>query len=270
MTIDKKISVKYLREKKKKGEKIVALSVYDATTAKFAEEAGVELLLVGDSLGMTVLGYKNTIPVTIEESIHHCKAVSRGAKLAFLVGDMPFMTYSVSPEQAMLNATRYLQEAHFDAVKVEGGKHIAPTVERMTRAGIPVMGHIGLLPQSFLTKGAYEICGKTEKDAKALIEDAKALESAGAFSIVIECVSSTVATEITKSVAIPTIGIGAGKECDGQIQVVNDILGLFPDFTPKHSHKYSDIGKHIKIALSEYSCDVKKSRFPFNENQFDI
>lgn len=268
MKPEKKITVRYLYSKKKKGEKIVALSVYDATTAKFAEDAGIELLLVGDSLGMTVLGYKNTIPVTIEESLHHCKAVSRGAKFAFLVGDMPFMSYNISAEQAMLNASRYLQEAYLDAVKLEGGRNIAPTIERMARAGIPVMGHIGLLPQRLLMTGAYEISGKTEKAADALIEDARAIEDAGAFSIVLECVPSEVASRITKAVAIPTIGIGAGKNCDGQIQVVNDILGFFSEFTPRHSRKYADIGTLAMKAFAEYENDVRNLKFPSKENEF--
>jgi 3-methyl-2-oxobutanoate hydroxymethyltransferase len=186
MSIDKKITVNYFRNKKDKNEKIVALTAYDSPTAKLAEMCGVELVLVGDSLGMAVLGYDTTIPVTIEQSLHHCAAVVRGTKNSFVVGDMPFMTYQISTEEALENAARYLQEAGVNGVKVEGGIKIAPTVERLVNAGVPVMGHIGLLPQSVLTSGGYKIAGKTEDEAARLIKDAQALEKAGAFCVVLE------------------------------------------------------------------------------------
>ncbi len=264
----KKITVTTFRKKKEKGEKIIALTAYDAPTAKFAEECGVDLILVGDSLGMVVLGYKNTVPVTIEQSLHHCAAVVRGSSKSFIVGDMPFMTYHKSIESALNNAARYLQEAGVDAVKIEGGKKMAPTVSKMVQAGVPVLGHIGLLPQSVLTSGGYCIAGKTEDEAKNLIEDAQALETAGAFAIVMEGIPANISKKITASISIPTIGIGAGPHCDGQIQVVNDILGLFSDFTPKHARRYANLGDEIKRALTEYTKDVKNGTFPNQDESF--
>lgn len=266
--LQKKLTVRHFLAKKQKREKIVTLALYDAPTAKFAEDCGVELLLVGDSLGMTVLGYKNTIPVTIEQSLHHCGAVSRGAKFAFLVGDMPFMTYHPSFETAMKNAARYLQEASMDGVKVEGGRYMAPTVEKMVKAGVPVMGHIGLLPQNILIEGGYRIPGKNQAEVDQLLDDAKAIEDAGAFSIVLECVPSAIAEKISKSLSIPTIGIGSGSYCDGQIQVVNDILGLFTEFLPKHSKRYANLGEDMKKAFAEYVVEVSTSKFPTKENSF--
>lgn len=266
--LQKKLTVLHFRRKKEKGEKITALSLYDAPTARLAEECGVELILVGDSLGMTVLGYRNTIPVTIEQSLHHCAAVARGAKFAFVVGDMPFMTYHPSFETAMKNAARYLQEAGVDGVKLEGGRHMAPTVERLVKAGVPVMGHIGLMPQNVLTEGGYKIHGKTEKEASALLDDAKSLEDAGAFCIVLEGIPAAVAGKITSSLKIPMIGIGAGPLCDGQIQVVNDILGLFTDFIPKHAKRYADLGAEIRKVFSSYCEEVNSGKFPSKEHSF--
>jgi 3-methyl-2-oxobutanoate hydroxymethyltransferase len=268
MSFDKKITVSYFRKKKKNGEKIVSLTAYDTPTAQLAEEAGVELILVGDSMAMTVLGYKNTISLSLEESLHHCSAVCRGVKNSFVVGDMPFMTYQSSIEKAMENAARYLQETGADGVKIEGGIKMAPTVERFVDAGIPVMGHIGLQPQSLLTSGGYKITGKTEEDAKRLVEDAKALEKAGAFCVVLECMPSEVSKRITEAIAIPTIGIGAGPHCDGQVQVLNDILGLFTDFVPKHTKRYANLGAEIGKAISEYSKEVRDSKFPTDEHSF--
>lgn len=266
--LEKKLTVRDFRRKKEKNDPIVVLTAYDAPTAKLAEQAGVEILLVGDSMGNTILGYKNTIPVTLEQSLHHCAAVARGAKNAFIVGDMPFMTYQISPEQAMENAARYLQEAGADAVKIEGGEKVAPTVERLVGAGVPVMAHIGLLPQSVLTVGGYRIVGKEKEEKERLIADAKALENAGAFSLVIEGVPAAVGEAITKAVSIPTIGIGAGVKCDGQVQVINDILGLFTDFIPKHTKRYANLGEEIEKALSEYVGDVKNRAFPGEEHSF--
>lgn len=250
------------------GEKITALTAYDAPTAKFAEECGVDLILVGDSLGMVVLGYKNTIPVTIEESLHHSAAVVRGTENSFIVGDMPFMTYHTGPESALTNAGRYLKEAGVDAVKIEGGKNMAHTVEHMVEAGVPVLGHIGLLPQSVLTSGGYRIAGKTEDEIARLIEDAEALETAGAFAVVLEGIPAEAAKKVTETVSIPTIGIGAGPHCDGQIQVVNDILGLFTDFTPKHARRYANLDTEIRRAFTEYTDDVKNGRFPDEKESF--
>lgn len=234
MAQDGKCSVCHLKKMKREGRKIVMITAYDAPTAKLAEECGADVILVGDSLGMAMLGYENTIPVTTEQMLHHCAAVRRGAKKSFVVGDMPFMSYQISEEQAMANAARYLQESMADGVKLEGGVSMAPTVKRLVQAGVPVMGHIGLLPQNVKTAGGYRVFGRKEDEASQLMADAKALEEAGAFCIVLECVPAELAKRITSSISIPAIGIGAGPECDGQVQVVNDILGLFSDFQPKH------------------------------------
>ncbi len=268
MTLQRKCSVCLFRKMKKEGQKIVMLTAYDAPTAKLAEECGVELILVGDSLGMAVLGYQSTIPVTVEQSLHHCAAVRRGVQSSFVVGDMPFMSYQISPEQAMQNAARYMQEAFVDGVKLEGGVHIAPTVERLVRSGVPVMGHIGLLPQNVKTSGGYRVRGRSEEEAEKLIEDAKALDQAGAFCVVLECIPAELGKRITEAVSIPTIGIGAGPHCDGQVQVVNDILGLSADFQPKHSKRYADLAGEMKRAFAEYSQEVREGKFPGPEHSF--
>lgn len=268
MKTQKKTTVSHFLKKKEKAEKIVAITAYDTPTARLAEECGVDLILIGDSMGNTMLGYKNTLPVTLEQSLHHSAAARRGAEFAFIVGDMPFMTYQISPEQAMTNAARYLQEAMADAVKLEGGANIAPTVERLVSAGVPVLGHIGLLPQNVLTSGGYKITGKTEDDAQRLIKDALAIQEAGAFAIVLEGMSASTASEVTKALKIPTIGIGAGPGCDGQVQVINDLLGLFSDFVPKHAKKYCDLSSEIKKALTAYSSDVRGGTFPGPEHSF--
>jgi 3-methyl-2-oxobutanoate hydroxymethyltransferase len=257
----KKLTARGFRAMKGEGRPILALSAYDAPTAGFAEACGVDLLLVGDSLGMAVLGYESTIPVTIEESLHHCGAVRRGAPNTFVVGDMPFMTYQISPADAMRNAARYLQEVGCDAVKVEGGADMADTISRMVGAGIPVLGHVGLLPQKVLTSGGYRRAGTTDEDAARVLDDAKAVEAAGAFAVVLEGIPSDLAARITAALDIPTIGIGAGPDCDGQIQVVSDILGLL-SFTPKHAKRYIDLDALIKDAFSRYFDDVRSKRFP--------
>ena len=264
----RKITVRDFHQLKADGKKICALTAYDAPTARLAEDAGVHLVLVGDSLGMTVLGYKNTVPVTLEESLHHCRAVSRGISSAFIVGDMPFMTYHISREQALANAAEYLQSAGVDAVKLEGGKKMASTVEALVEAGVPVLGHIGLLPQKVLISGGYRIAGRTEKEADRLIEDAVAIQEAGAFAVVLEGIPADLAGRITDTIEIPTIGIGAGPLCSGQIQVVNDILGMFTDFVPKHAKRYADIGSAIQQALSDYVQDVQAEKFPGEEHSF--
>ncbi len=257
-----KPTVRDFRSMKQKGEKIVALSVYDAPTAGFAEELGVNLLLVGDSLGMAVLGYDSTIPVTLGQSLHHCAAVRRGAPATFVVGDMPFMTFQVSIADAMKNAARYLQEVGVDAVKVEGGEKMAETISRMVGAGIPVLGHVGLLPQKVLISGGYRLAGKTNQDAERVLADAKAVEGAGAFAVVLEGMPADLAAHITQSLHIPTIGIGAGPECDGQIQVSSDILGLLPGFTPKHAKRYADLASVIKQAFGDYLAETRTGQFP--------
>ncbi len=256
----KKLTVTHFKKKNK--DKISALAVYDYSIAKFADESEIDLLLIGDSLGMTIQGHKNTVPVTLEQSLYHSTIVGRAVKRAFVIGDMPFMTYQISPEQAMANAARYLQEALVDGVKVEGGVKMAKTIERLVETGIPVMGHIGLLPQNVLTTGGYFTRGKTDEDIQILINDAKALESAGAFSIVLECVTIEGAQEITNAINIPTIGIGAGIHCDGQIQVVHDILGLIDNFTPKHAKQYINLSTEIKKTFTLYNKEIKDQSFP--------
>lgn len=264
----KKITVSRIRKMKQEHTPIAMLTAYDAPTARLAELCGMDMILVGDSLGMAVLGYENTLSVTLEESLHHCAAVKRGAPHAFIVGDMPFMTYQISPEQALANAARYLQEAKCDAVKIEGDREMAPTVRRLTGAGVPVMGHIGLRPQQLLVEGGYRIAGKTETAAEALFNDAKAMQDAGAFAIVLECIPAKLAKELSESLDIPTIGIGAGVGCDGQVQVVNDLLGLFTDFIPKHAKRYANLSAEIERAFKEYVDDVKNRRFPTDANSF--
>jgi 3-methyl-2-oxobutanoate hydroxymethyltransferase len=268
MSKAKKLTVSSFRKMKENGEKIVMLTVYDAPGAALAEACGVEMLLVGDSMAMTVLGYRNTLPFTLEESLHHCKAVRRGSPDGFVIGDMPFMSYQAGNDDAIRNAGRYLKEAGCDAIKLEGGTEVLPLVERFTSAGIPVVGHIGLLPQRILTAGGYKVTGKTEEDAERLIKDAIALENAGAFCIVLECMPSETAKRITEVVSVPTIGIGAGVECDGQVQVMNDILGLFSEFVPKHAKRYANLTEEIRKAFKAYCDDVKKGDFPGPENTF--
>ncbi len=262
----KKLTVRHFRSKKRKGEKFAALSLYDAPMASLAEENGVDLLMVGDSLGMAVLGYKSTIPVTLEQSLHHCAAVVRGARRALVVGDMPFMTYRPSVEIALRNAARYLQEAGADAVKIEGGEEVAPLVARLVEAGVPVMGHVGLLPQNILTSGGYRAPADTDEELTRLLKDASALERAGAFSIVLECVPDRISSEVTKSLEIPTIGIGSGPNCDGQVQVVHDLLGLLSGFAPRHAKKYVDLSPLIAEAFKSYATEVGEKAFPGPEH----
>lgn len=250
------------------GEKIVMLTAYDAPTAGIAARAGVDLLLVGDSLAMTVLGYRNTLPLTIEESLHHCKAVRRGAPEAFVVGDMPFMSFAPSmAAESVRNAGRYLKEAGCDAVKLEGGGEVSELVAAMVSAGIPVVGHIGLMPQRVLISG-YKVQGKKEQEAARLVADAKKLQDAGAFMVVLECMPRELARTISAEIDIPTIGIGGGVDCDGQVQVIHDLLGLFEGFTPKHAKRYAEVGKQIADALSSYVAEVKSEVFPSDANSF--
>ena len=257
-----RVTINQIKEMKPKGEKIVMLTAYDYSTAQLIDGAGIPLILVGDSLGMVVLGYESTIPVTMDEMLHHTKAVVRGTKQAMVVSDMPFMTYHVSTEDALRNAARFIQEAGAQAVKLEGGVTVAEKVKRIVDCGIPVMGHIGLTPQSIHQFGGFKKQGKTPEAAAALLEDAKALEQAGAFSIVLETIPGNLARLITDKIAIPTIGIGAGPECDGQVQVVNDILGSFADFVPKHAKRYVKLTDIISKAVTQYRDEVKAGTFP--------
>ena len=264
----KKITVATLAKRYAAGEKLVMVTAYDAPGAAMAAKAGIDFLLVGDSLAMTVLGHQNTLPATMDEMIHHCKAVRRGAPDSFVVFDMPFMSYQISFEKAMENAGRAIKEAGADAVKFEGGAEYAPLISRLVDAGIPVIPHIGLLPQRVQAVGGYKVTGRSEDDARRLLNDAKAFEQAGAFAIVLECVTRSVAAEITSNISIPTIGIGSGPECSGQVQVFHDIIGMFDGFTPKHSRRYAEAGKMITDALASYAREVREGIFPAEENSF--
>ena len=265
-----RITINEIRQMKQKGEKITMLTAYDYSTARIIDEVGIPLILVGDSLGMVVLGYESTIPVTIEEMLHHTKAVVRGTKRAMVVGDMPFMTYHISIEDALRNAARFIQEAGAQAVKLEGGVTVAEKVKSIVDCGIPAMGHIGLTPQSIYQLGGYKVQGKTPEAAARLLEDARVLEQAGAFAIVLETVPAPLAALITRSVSIPTIGIGAGIGCDGQVQVINDILGSFTDFAPKHAKRYAKLTEIIRAAIAEYDREVKAGSFPTEEQSFSM
>jgi 3-methyl-2-oxobutanoate hydroxymethyltransferase len=265
-----RITINQVKQMKQKGEKITMLTAYDYSTARIIDEVGIPLILVGDSLGMVVLGYESTIPVTMEEMLHHTKAVVRGTKQTMVVGDMPFMTYHISVSDALRNAARFIQEGGAQAVKLEGGITVAEKVRNIVNCGIPVMGHIGLTPQSIHQLGGYKVQGKTEEAAVGLLEDARVLEQAGAFAIVLETVPSPLATLITKGVSIPTIGIGAGIGCDGQVQVISDILGSFTDFVPKHAKQYAKLADIIRAAITEYDREVKAGSFPTEEQSFSM
>ena len=265
-----RVTIGEIREMKQRGEKIPMLTAYDYAFAKIIDEAGVPLILVGDSLGMVMLGYESTIPVTMDEMIHHVKAVVRGTKHAMVIGDMPFMTYHVSMEDAMRNAARFIQEGGAQAVKLEGGEVVADKVNRLVSCGIPVQGHIGLTPQSVHQLGGYKVVGKTPEVALCLLNDAKALEEAGAFSIVLECVPAPLSQLITERVTVPTIGIGAGKGCDGQVQVVSDILGLFTDFVPKHAKQYARLNQTVTTAVTDYIAEVQAGDFPTPKQSYEM
>jgi 3-methyl-2-oxobutanoate hydroxymethyltransferase len=257
-----RVTINQIKEMKARAEKIVMLTAYDYSTARLIDQAGIPLILVGDSLGMVVLGYESTIPVTMEEMLHHTKAVVRGTRQAMVIGDMPFMTYHISIEEALHNAARFIQEAGAQAVKLEGGVTVAEKVRRIVDCGIPVMGHIGLTPQSIYQLSGFKRQGKTPEAAARLLEDAKALEQAGAFAIVLETIPSDLGRLITDKTAIPTIGIGAGPACDGQVQVINDILGSFGDFVPKHAKQYVKLTDFISKAVTQYRDEVKSGTFP--------
>jgi 3-methyl-2-oxobutanoate hydroxymethyltransferase len=258
----KKVTTKTLVEMKRNGEKIAMLTAYDFIIAKLLDEAGIDVILVGDSLGNVFQGHKTTLPVTLEDMIYHTKAVCRGVKRAMVVVDMPFLTYQVSVEEAVKNCGRVLKETCAEAVKLEGGSEIVEVVKKLTSIGIPVMGHLGLTPQSIHKFGGYDVRGVDEKEAEKILNDAMALEQAGAFAIVLEKIPSELAKQITKSLSIPTIGIGAGPHCDGQVLVVYDMLGLFEEFKPKFVRRYAELSKLIKNAFENYIKDVKSGKFP--------
>lgn len=256
------------RAAKTKGEKLAMLTAYDYSTAKLVNDAGINGILVGDSLGMVMLGYDSTLPVTMEDMLHHTKAVARGAKDALVVADMPFMAYHVSTEQAVANAGRLIQEGGAQAVKLEGGADFCKEVRAITRASIPVMGHLGLTPQSINAFGGFKVQGKTASAAQKLLDDARALEEAGAFAIVLECVPAPLAQRITQAVSVPTIGIGAGAGCDGQILVYQDMLGLYGGLAPKFVKRYAEIGDAMKAAFGQYIAEVKQGTFPTESHTF--
>jgi 3-methyl-2-oxobutanoate hydroxymethyltransferase len=257
-----RITIRDIKRMKRKGEKIAMLTAYDYPMARLAEEAGIPMLLVGDSLGMVVLGYESTVPVTMEDMLHHVKAVVRGTQRSLVVGDLPFMSYRLSTEQALRNAARLIQEGGVGVVKLEGGADVADTVKHIVDSGIPVMGHIGLTPQSVHGFGGYRLRGKSRAEAERLLADARALEEAGAFAVVLELVPAPLARLITQGLSIPTIGIGAGPHCDGQVQVLHDMLGLHHAFVPKHAKWYLDGGTLIKDALARYVAEVGEGTFP--------
>lgn len=257
-------------QSKRDGNKISMLTAYDYTTAKLLDEAGVDSILVGDSLGMVVLGYENTLQVTLEDMIHHTRAVARAAKRALVIADMPFLSYHVSVEKTIENAGRLIQEAQAQAVKLEGGIEILDKVKALVMAQIPVVGHLGLTPQSVNMLGGFKVQGKSHQQAKKIIEDARLLQEAGVFSIVLECIPEGLARLITEELEIPTIGIGAGRYCDGQVLVTQDMLGLYSDFTPKFVKKYINMGPEIKRAVEEYMVEIQKELFPEEKHTFTI
>jgi 3-methyl-2-oxobutanoate hydroxymethyltransferase len=259
-----------IKAMKARGEKIVMLTAYDYPSARLAEAADVDMLLVGDTLGMVVLGYDSTLPVTMEDMLHHTKAVVRGSERALVVGDMPFMSYQTGLDDAMRNAGRFLQEAGAQAVKLEGGVHMAETVRRLVQVGIPVVGHIGLTPQSVNQLGGYKVQGKTPDAAQRLIEDAVALQQAGAFAIVLETIPAPLAKLISERLRVPTIGIGAGPDCDGQVQVWHDLLAMYSAFTPKHAKQYAKIGDAIEGAIGAYVAEVRSGAFPTAKESFQM
>ncbi|MFC1950211.1 3-methyl-2-oxobutanoate hydroxymethyltransferase [Chloroflexota bacterium] len=265
-----RITINQIKEMKRKGEKIAMLTAYDYPTAKIVDEVGIPLILVGDSLGMVVLGYESTIPVTMEEMLHHTKAVVRGAKRAMVIGDMPFMTYHINVDDALKNAAHFIQKGGAQAVKLEGGVTVAEKVKRIVECGIPVMGHIGLTPQSIYQFSGYKSQGKTPEAAARLLKDAQTLEEAGAFAIVLETIPTPLASLITQKISIPTIGIGAGIGCDGQVQVINDILGSFTDFVPKHAKQYTKLTDIMSNAITEYYNEIKASSFPTAKQSFSM
>ncbi|MDK2917823.1 MAG: 3-methyl-2-oxobutanoate hydroxymethyltransferase [Candidatus Petromonas sp.] len=267
---NKKFTVSSFLESKKKGEKISMLTAYDYSTANLLDEAGVDSLLVGDSLGMVMLGYENTLQVTVEDMIHHCRAVARGVRRAMVIGDMPFLSYHISIEDTIRNAGRIIQEGNAHAVKLEGGIEVLDKVKAIVKAQIPVMGHLGLTPQSVNMFGGFKVQGKSAEQAKKIIDDALMLQEAGAFAIVLECVPEKLAKIVTEKLDIPTIGIGAGKYCDGQVLVTQDMLGMYTNFTPKFVKKYADLCEEIRGASQNYIREMKEGKFPSDKHTFSI
>ncbi len=265
-----KKTVATFKEAKINNKKLSMVTAYDYSMAKLVDEGGIDGILVGDSLGMVTLGYENTLAVTIDDMIHHTKAVSRGANNALVVADMPFLSYHISIEESIKNAGRLIKEGNAHAVKLEGGRDVIDKIEGIVKAQIPVMGHIGLTPQSINMFGGFKVQGKTIEQIQNLIDDAKCLEEAGVFAIVLECIPEKISKIITESVSIPTIGIGAGKYCDGQILVINDMLGMYSDFTPKFVKQYKNLKEDINEAINNYIKDIKTGVFPEEKHSFKI
>lgn len=265
-----KNTVATFQKAKTEGTRLTMLTAYDYSTAKLLDESGINSILVGDSLGNVILGYEDTLAVTMEDMIHHGAAVARGAKEALVVIDMPFMSYQVSVEEAVRNAGRLMKEGHGDAVKLEGGEAVCPQIRAIVNAGIPVMAHLGLTPQSIHAFGGFKVQGKTEAAARTLLEDAKRVQEAGAFALVLEAVPSKLATLITEQLDIPTIGIGAGNGCDGQVLVYQDMLGMFSDFTPKFVKRFANVGEVMKEAFRQYIEEVQSGVFPSKENEYTV
>ena len=265
-----RVTTAKLKKMKKRGEKIAALTAYDYPTAKLLDDSGIPVILVGDSLGMVVLGYDSTIPVTMEDMIHHARAVARGSARALVAVDMPFMSYQVSADEALRNAARLIREGGAQAVKLEGGESVAGAVGRIVGCGIPVMGHIGLTPQSVHQLGGYKVVGRSKSGAAKLLADAAALEEAGAFAIVLETIPAPLAKLITERASVPTIGIGAGVDCDGQVQVSSDIFGAYPEFVPRHTKQYFNLSELIKTAVADYISEVRSGKFPTEEESFSM
>lgn len=268
--LDRKVTVRTLRRKRRQGRPITMVTAYDYPAAQLADRAGIDAILVGDSLAMVVLGHPNTLAVTMDEMLHHARAVARGAGRGLLIGDLPFMSYQASPADAVRNAGRYLQEASMDAVKLEGGRRVAEQVEAIVGAGIPVMGHIGLTPQSVHALGGWRVQGRSVRGARALLEDALALEEAGCFSLVLESVPSRLAGLITRRLRIPTIGIGAGREVSGQVLVFHDILGLYDRITPRFVKRYEQLSSRTLDALVEFRREVEEGLFPGDEHSYSM
>ena len=258
-----------LELKRKKGERLAMLTAYDYPSARLVAEAGVDLILVGDSLGMVVLGYDSTVPVTMDDMVHHTKAARRGAPEAFLIADMPFLSYA-TPQDAIANAARLMKDAHADSIKLEGGTEVVPVVEALVRAGVPVLGHVGLTPQTASALGGYKLQGKDEAQARKIVEDAAALEAAGCWGVVLELVPAPLARLVTERIGIPTIGIGAGPDCDGQVLVFHDVVGLFSGFTPTFVKRYAEAGAAIRDALARYADEVRSGQFPGGKESFGM
>ena len=266
----KKVTILDLQDKKDKGVPITMLTAYDYPTGLLVDRAGIDIILVGDSLAMVVLGHENTVSVTMEEMLHHCQAVARGAQNPLLIGDMPFLSYQVDAKEAVRNAGRFLKEGGMDVVKLEGGREMAPTVRAIVDAGIPVMGHIGLTPQSISKLGGFRVQGRDVAGAKALIDDALALQDAGAFSLLLEAIPAPVARLITERLVIPTVGIGAGPDCDGQVLVLHDLIGLFDRFVPRFAKPYANLFATVTQALETYRQEVMARTFPGPEHSYNM